>query len=85
MAGQGDVEAHAVHHFLNWDFPALRVADEEMFDDGGSELSDIRSWPDSMDIDLDPFQNEPKLFVAQYVPLPLEVQIQRHRIIENAS
>ncbi len=62
----------------NWDFDSLRAADQDMFDDGESELSDGISLDSSMDIDMDPFESgapshaESSGFSVQYL-LPLEV------------
>jgi hypothetical protein len=65
---------------LDWNFEDLRAADQDMFDDEESELSDMPSSTSPMDIDMDLFGSDqishpdpdPDRFSVQFL-LPLEV------------
>jgi hypothetical protein len=43
---------------LNWNFESLQAADEELFVDDESELSDAISVESSMEIDMDLFESK---------------------------
>lgn len=68
---------------LNWDLDSLRVAENGTLEDNESELSDVISFQDSMDLDVDPFGSDAHFasnigprssrFSAQNI-LPLEVR-----------
>jgi hypothetical protein len=67
----------------NWDFDQLQEADQGIFGDDESDLSEPPSPTSSMDIDLDPFKSDdksdsehvldPNRFSVQFL-LPLEVR-----------
>ena len=70
---------------LNWNFDGFQAADNAMFVDCESELSEGLSLASSMEIDIDPFDHDfanpdaksypkPGDFSVQYL-LPLEVNV----------
>ena len=71
---------------LNWNFDDLRKADQDMFDDDESELSDMSSSVSSMDIDMDAFGSDRISHLDpgrdRFPLLPLEVRYPRgqHRL-----
>jgi hypothetical protein len=62
MAEQRNSESSIMDRFLlNWNFESLQAADEELFFNGESELSDAISVDSSMEIDMDPFESKKSL------------------------
>ena len=69
------------HLSTNWKYEDLRAADQDMFDNDDSELSDVLSSASALAIDMEPFGSEPKIhpdpnpnrFSVQFL-LPLEAR-----------